>query len=444
MAHFDVIVIGTGVAGQTAAGELPAHEVRVAVADAREYGGTCALRGCEPKKVLFSAAQAAASARALSGAGVTGEPGLDWGRLMEFKRTFTAPVSSRVERWLADAGVTTLHGAARFLDSERIDIGGVTHHADAFIVATGSVPVDLGIPGAELVIDSEAFMELDSLPARIVFVGGGFVSFELAHIAHVAGARCTILHRSSPVLAGFEPELAALLADSYRAEGISVITDAPVVGVARAGGALAVTCADGTIVGCDLVVHGAGRRPDLDGLDLDAAGVRHSHAGIDVDETMRSVSNNRVFAAGDAAALGAPLTPVAIRQARVAIATILGRGADSFTPDVTASAVFSGPPLSRVGLTEAEARAAGLDVDVTFTDTSGWASSRRLGQTVSAAKTIVERSSGRIVGAHFLGHGAENTANVIAAAMTGGVSARDLRRTLWAYPSESSELVYLF
>jgi glutathione reductase (NADPH) len=245
------------------------------------------------------------------------------------------------------------------------------------------------------------------------------------------------------VLEVFDADLADMLVEKYRASGIDVLTGAPVTEVRQADGTLEVVCGDGHVVACDMAVHGAGRVPALEGLDLEAAGVPFGRGGIDVDTSMRSTGNSRVFAAGDAAALGLPLTPVAIVQARVALANILDSGSASFAPAATPSVVFSDPVLAAVVLTEEQAAGEGLDVEAKLSDTSSWASSRRIGQRVSGAKTIVERGTGRIVGAHLLGHGAGEVINVFAAAIAGGLSAADLKGAIWAYPTAASEIAYL-
>ncbi len=443
MERFDAIVIGTGVAGQTAAGELSAADKRVAVIDRREFGGTCALRGCEPKKVLFTAAEVAERAAAQAGNGVSGALRVDWTSLVAFKRTFTDPIPSAIERSLTEGGAVALHGEARFVSEDTIGVGGTEHAADHFVIATGAVPRPLGIPGAGLVTDAEGFMAADALGERVAFIGGGYISFEFAHIAAAAGARAVVLHRGARVLEGFDPDLAQMLARGYRDAGIEVRTEAVVSEVREAGGALEIVCGNGDVVVCDMAVHGAGRVPDTGGLGLEAAGVAYGPRGVEVDDAMRSTTNPRVFAAGDAAASGVPLTPVGIAQARVVVANILEPGSATFSPIVTPSVVFSDPPLASVGLTEAQAREIGLGVEVKLTDTASWASSRRVGQRVSGAKTIVDRGSGRIVGAHLLGHGAEEVVNVFAAAIAGGLTASDLKRAVWAYPTASSEIVYL-
>lgn len=440
---FDVIVIGTGVTGQTVAEELAAAGTRVAAVDRREFGGTCSLRGCEPKKVMFSVTEAAQRARAESGNGVTGEVAVDWASLIAFKRTFTDAASAAIESAITGSGAAALHGTARFRDADTIEVDGVAYTAEHVVIATGAMPRALGIPGAQLVFTSEEFMATETIGSRIVFIGGGYVSFEFAHMAATGGAQVTIVHRSRQVLGGFDPQLADMLAQGYRDAGIDVRTNAPVAAVEAEGDERVVMLADGSRIACDMVVHGAGRVPDLGALDLDAGAVRFTGRGVDVDAHMRSITNPRVWAAGDAAATGAPLTPVGIAQARVIVRNILGDTAATFAPVTVPSVAFTRPPLASVGLTEAQAAEQGIDVDAKFTDTSAWVSSRRMGERVGGAKVLTERSGGRILGAHLLGPHADEMVNVFTAAIVGGLTADQLRSTIWAYPTASSEIVYL-
>jgi glutathione reductase (NADPH) len=443
-AEFDLIIIGTGVAGRSAVEDAARAGLRTAIVDRRDFGGTCALRGCEPKKVLFAGAEAVERAGDQARHGVGERLTLDWGALVAFKRTFVVGLPAAFEEQFADMGVTALHGTARFVSPDALDVDGTRHTFAHVLVATGARPAPLGFSGEELVIDSERFMETDALPERVTFVGGGYVSMEFAHMAAAAGSRVTVLHRGRRVLEPFEPELSEMLVRGYRTGGIDVRTDAPVAAVRRAAGALEVVLADGTVVPTNLVVHGAGRLPDVEALDLVAGGVSVGRRGVEVDDHLRSVSNDRVYAAGDAAACSLPLSPVGIAQARVAVRNILEPGSASFDPLAVPSVVFSDPPLASVGPTEALARERGLDVDVRLTDTSAWVSTQRVGLTVSGAKTLVERGTGRIVAAHLLGHAADEAINVVAAAIAGGLTAADLKETLWAYPTAGSELVYLF
>lgn len=439
MADFDVLVIGTGVSGQTVAADCAAAGLATAAVDRLPFGGTCAQRGCEPKKVMLGPADAVDAARRLAGHGVIGAASIDWRDLQAFRRSYTEAVPARVEGWMTAAGIALLHGEARFTAPGRITVDGDEVGARHIVIASGARPRPLGIPGEELVATSTELMAAPDLPGSIVFLGGGYVSFELAHIAASAGARVTIAHRGPRPLEGFDADLVAALVESYRDAGVEVLLDAPVTGVRREGGRLVVT-AGGRDLTCDLAVHGAGRVPDLDALDLDAGGIAHGPRGVTVGPDLRSTSDPRVFACGDAADRGVPLTPVGIRQGAAVARTIAGTGAP-WTEGVTPSVVFSSPPLASVGMGAAEAEAAGAEV--VAHDTSKWFTSTRLGIPRSAAKVVLERGSGRVLGAHLLGDDADEVVNVFAVAIAAGMTAAEVKGLPLAYPTSSSDLVYL-
>ncbi|HET6496726.1 MAG TPA: NAD(P)/FAD-dependent oxidoreductase [Thermoleophilia bacterium] len=440
MTDLDVIVIGTGVAGASVAAGCAAAGLRVAVTDRVPYGGTCAQRGCDPKKVLLAASEVVGRFQALAGRGLEGEVRVAWSELMRRKREFVADVPERTEARLRDAGATRLHGEARFVDADVVEIGGRRLRGGAIVIATGAAPRHLGVPGQDLVVHSDAFMDMDELPPRVIFVGGGYISFEFAALARRAGSDVTIVHRSSRVLKEFDADLTAALVDRYRDLGIRVLLDAPTIEVRRHEDALFLRTPHEDLV-ADLVVHGAGREPDLEGLDLAAAGVAVGARGVLVDAQLRSTSNPSVFAAGDAAAIGLPLTPAASRQARVVVETILGRPA-AYDPRATASVVFSDPPLAQVGMTAAEG-ASRNDVQIVSTDMSGWFTTRRLGFAHAAAKVVREEASHKLLGAHLLGANAEDVINVFALAVRHGLTTEEVADAVWAYPTASSDIGYL-
>lgn len=443
MADFDLIIIGTGVAGRTALEGAVRAGLRTAIVDRREFGGTCALRGCEPKKVLFAAAEVVHRARGQQDHGPAGDIALDWLGLVRFKRTFTDPAPERFVEVVRSMGATPIHGAARFTSGSTLMTGEDEHSFDTALVATGAVPAPLDLPGAENVVDHERFMDAEVMPQRVVFIGGGFISFEFAAMAAATGSKVVILHRSAHPLKQFDADLVRMLVEQYATMGIEVRVDSPVAAITSRDTGLVVETAGGPGVECDFVVHGAGRVPDLRELDLDVASVAYGPRGIEVDKGMRSVSNPSVYAAGDAAAPGPPLTPVGISQARVAIRNIIEAGSASYEPLVTPSVVFSYPPLAAVGLSEHAARSSGADVAVTLTDTSEWMSTQRVGLRRSGVKTIVERGTGRLLGAHALGHHADELINVLSLAIAKRATADELESLLWAYPTAGSEIVYL-
>src|SRR5690606_24273011 len=196
------------------------------------YGGTCALRGCDPKKVLVGAAELEDWARRMKAQGVVSDTlRIDWPNLMRFKSSFTEPVPKNREDGFWKKGIPTFHGTARFLDKSRIQVGDDTLESRHFVIASGAKPATLGIPGEELLSTSTDFLELQELPKRIVVVGGGCISFEVAHVAARAGATATILHRSDRPVRGFDPDLVKSLVEATKDLGVNVRLNATVEAV---------------------------------------------------------------------------------------------------------------------------------------------------------------------------------------------------------------------
>lgn len=444
--HFDLIVLGTGAGASTVATKCRAAGWSVAIVDSRPYGGTCALRGCDPKKVLVGAAEVVDAARRLRGRGLEGDTRIRWQELMRFKRTFTEPVPAQREESLTAAGITTLRGTARFVARTAVEVEGERLEARHIHIATGARPADLPIRGAEHLTTSEQFLELDELPPRIVFLGSGYIAFELAHLAAIAGAEVTMLEMLDRPLAGFDPDLVSLLVERTRSLGIDLRLETRVEAAAKQGDALLVHAASGServTLEADMVVHSAGRVPDLADLDLDVAGVEHDERGILVDAHMQSVSNPAIYAAGDVAEGGLPLTPVASFEAHVAASNLLRGNHRTIEYPPIPSVVFSVPPLASVGLQVDQATEQGLRFRIQHGRTSRWYSSRRVGEEFTAYKVLLDEDTGRILGAHLLGPHAEELINLFAMAMRCGMRSRDIKQTLFAYPTLGSDMPYM-
>ncbi len=444
----DLIVLGTGAAAQSVV--YPCREAgwSVAVVDYHPFGGTCQLRGCDPKKVLVGVSDLVDWSRRMQGKGVS-TPGLSisWPDLIRFKRTFTDPVPAQNERSFAEAGMITRHGRAHFVDRTSVQVGEDTLVGRHVVIATGARHAPLGIPGEEHLTTSTQFLDLDVLPRRIVFVGGGYIAFEFSHIAARAGAQVQVLHRGSRPLEKFDPDLVAQLVQTTRELGVEVQLNTAVTAIERQGDHLLVHARTGeqeTRVEADLVVHAAGRVPEIDDLDLEGAGVAREKDGVSVNEYLQSVTNPAVYAAGDAVASGGfPLTPVAGMQGGIVAKNLLE--GNRHTPNYTGipSVVFTTPPLVRVGLLEEAARAQGLRFTTHHEDTSSWYSSRRVALPHTGFKTLVEEGTERILGAHLLGLHAEEVINLFALAIHAGLRASDLKQMVYAYPTNASDIGYM-
>lgn len=442
---YDLVVIGAGMAGVSAANKCASRGWDVAIVDALPYGGTCALRGCDPKKILRRGAEIIDSARLMRGKGIhAGDLAINWADLMAHKHGFTDPVPQNMEQELAGHGAATLHGEARFIDANRVQIGDTDYQAGHFLIATGARPRPLDFPGHEHLIDSTAFLDLPALPPRILFLGGGFISFEFAHIAARAGSAAVIVERGSRPLKAFDPDLVELLITRGADAGIEVRRSTTITAVQPAGSGFHVTVeqdARTETLECDLVVHGAGRTPQLAALHLDRAGIAWDERGVRVAGHLQSTTNPTVYAAGDAADTeGLPLTPVAVAQGKVAASNMLNQ--TTTVPDYAGvpTAVFTIPELTRVGLLEHDATDQGLDVDVRYHDTSGWYSNYRIGETTAATKILIDRATDRIVGAHLLGPEYGELINFLGLAIKLGLTARQLKSMTAAYPTVGSEL----
>jgi glutathione reductase (NADPH) len=446
--NFDLVVIGTGSAASTVAYRCRSAGWQVAVIDSRPFGGTCALRGCDPKKVLVGAAEVIDRNRRMKGKGIDGAARIDWPELMKFKRSFTEPVPRNRERGFEQAGIAAFHGRARFAGSTAVRVGDDLLEARHVVVATGARPATLNISGEGHLITSDQFLELDELPARIIFIGGGYIAFEFAHVAARAGAQVTVLHRGARPLDHFDPDLVDRLVDATRALGVDVQLGTKASGIVKDDGQFTVhaeTAAGERAFEAAIVVHAAGRVPEIDDLGLEVAGVQyHARQGVKVNEYLQSVSNPAVYAAGDAAASGgAPLTPVAGYEGSVVADNLLQGNRRKTEYNAVPTVVFTVPPLASVGLLEETAREQGGKFRANLLDTSDWYSSRRVGEKYSGAKVLVEEDTDRILGAHLLGPEAEETINLFALAMRLGMRAADLKQVLFAYPTHASDVQYL-
>jgi glutathione reductase (NADPH) len=446
METYDLVVIGTGTAAQVAAACVRRTGRTVAIIDHRPFGGTCALRGCDPKKMLVGGAEAVDWGSRMHRRGVIGEPRIDWPELIAFKRTFTDPIPEKRESDFSKQGIEPFHGMARFTAPDTITAGGHALKGRNILIATGARPAPLGFAGAEHAIASDAFMELQQLPKRIAMIGGGYIAAEFSHIAARAGACVTVLQRGARMLPRFDADLVGWLMEKFSEIGIDVHTGNTVTAIERTGQELRVqtqTSRGIAAVAVDLAVHAAGRVPDIAELDLSAGQVEVKDGRLRLNEYLQSVSNPIVYAAGDAAAQGPPLTPVSSHDGKVVAANLLE--GNRHRPDYRGapSVVFTLPPIAAVGLSEAVARKQAPKLRVKSERVSDWYTARRVGESVYGYKTLVEEDSGRILGAHLVGPHADEVINLFGLAIRHNLTVDDLKAAIFAYPTGASDIGYM-
>ena len=450
MDAYDVVIVGSGTSGQTAAFDLNKKGVKVAVVEKSDRpGGICALAGCQPKKWFYEAAETIARTRHLEGRGIVAAPQGNWTQVLEQKRRFTASIPKGTIDSLQKAGIDFLAGTATFSDQQTLSVNGQRIESEFFILATGAKPMHLPIGGLEHVITSDDFLSLPELPPSIVFIGGGFISFEFAHFAARLGSNdqhLAVLEVSDRPLASFDAEMVELLMQASEAEGIEVRTGVDIEVIEKHGNRFVVQTAQGQSFHTDLVVHGAGRAPNVDNLGLNTAGVEHSERGIHVDQAMRT-SNRRIFAVGDCAKT-IQLARVADKEAHVAAANILAELGLGRTTTMDYRAVpailFTFPQLAMVGQTEAVLKQDGPAYQKSFAKNLGWPTYQRVGLKHAAYKILTDAAH-QILGAHIMSDNAAGLINTIKQAMVHQTTVDELyeQTIVSPYPTRESDLSYM-
>lgn len=444
MNKFDVFVIGTGVAGTIIANKCAKEGLKVGVVDNKKYGGTCGLHGCIPKKILVGATDAVESSRNLEGKGVSKAPTINWKELIDFKSLFTDSIPENKENKFEELGISKFHGNPKFIAEQQLKIGKETIEADKIVIATGAKPRELEIDGAEYAFSSDDFLEMKELPKEILFIGGGYIAFEFAQIAARSGAKVTIMDMESTSLPHFDKDIVSHLVEATKKLGIDLVMNTKVAEVKKEkDGYVVVGNNDGDEkeFAADAVFNTSGRVPAILNLDLEKGHVDYSKNGIAVNDYLQSTSNSHVFAAGDNTdTVGLPLTPFATKEGHTVVNNILSD--NKIKPDycVRPTVVYTLPALAMVGMTEEQAKASDMDIEVNYASVPDWYAAKHLGQETYAYKVIIDKNNNHILGAHIVGPNAEETINVFAVAMQAGMKANELLKIPFAFPSASSDI----
>ena len=444
MKKFDVFIIGTGVAGTIIANKSAKAGLKTGIVDNKEYGGTCGLHGCIPKKILVGAVDAVASSKNLEGKGVMNMPSINWNELIAFKNSFTHTIPEDKEANFKENGIYTYHGNPKFITENRLIIGDDIIEADKIVVATGAIPRELAIPGAEHALSSDDFLEMKDLPPSMLFIGGGYIAFEFAHIAARSGSKVTILDMEATSLPHFDKDIVTHLVDATKKLGIKLVMNTKVSQIKKnERGYTVIGNNNGKLeeITTDVVFNTSGRVPAIHNLDLDKGNVRYSDKGIEVSYYMQSTTNPKVYAAGDnTATFGLPLTPFATMEGHIVSANILDGNNKQPDYGVRPTAVYTLPTLAMVGITEEQARKDNLDITVNYASVPNWYTAKHLGEKTYAFKVIIDNKTDLILGVHIIGPKAEETINVFAVAMQAKMKAHDLMIIPFTYPSASSDI----
>jgi mycothione reductase len=438
---FDLIIVGSG-----SGNAIPASldDWRIAIVERDVFGGTCLNRGCIPSKMFVYPADVALEAATAAKLGIDTEfRGADWAAIRDrvFGRIDPIAAGGREYRATGSPNVTLIEGTADFVESHTLDVEGRRITAPNILLAAGARPVVPPITGLMETgfHTSDSIMRLGAFPRRLGIIGGGFIAVEMGHVFSALGSRVTIFNRSATLLRGFDHDIAATFTEVFGQRVELVLGHVP-TRVQRVTDGIEITTAVGTTVVDELLVA-TGREPNSDLLNVDAAGIEcHHHGTVAVDDTM-ATNVPGIWAIGDLAN-NYQLKHLANAEAAVAFWNI-AHPDDQRRQSYKAvpSAVFSNPQVATVGLTEAEAHAAGRSFRVGRRDYAGTAYGWAMADETGFAKVLVDDETGLIIGAHVLGPQAASLLQPLVQAMQFDQPAADVARSVFYIHPALTEVV---
>jgi glutathione reductase (NADPH) len=441
---YDLFVIGAGSGGVRAARMSAGYGAKVAVAESFRVGGTCVIRGCVPKKLLVYASQFGhemehiAPAYGWSATGLT----FDWPTLRDNVAAEVDRLSGIYTRNLRNSGVEIINAHAAIAGPGRIRLSdGRELSAGRILIATGGRPwLPRDLEGAQHMITSNEIFGLDALPKSILIAGGGYIAVEFAFLLQGLGVDVTLLYRGDTVLRGFDDDVRIHVHEALKKAGVRVITHTVFSKIETVDGGYRSHLANGMKVDTGLVMAALGREPLVDGLGLETAGVQvNSKGAILVDRFSRTTADG-IWAVGDVTDR-INLTPVAIREGAAFAATVFGGTETAFDHEHVASAVFSQPPVGAVGLSEADARAQGIEVHIYKTVFRPMRYVMPEAETRMLMKLVVRATDQVVIGCHIAGPDAPEIIQAVAIAVKAGLTKAQFDATCAVHPTVAEELV---
>jgi glutathione reductase (NADPH) len=439
----DLLVVGGGSGGLATAIRAARHGAKVTLFEPNELGGTCVNRGCVPKKAMWWAAELADAQRMAAAVGFDVQPGtLDWATFVDHREAYVLRARTSYANRLHDLGISRVPAPAHFMDAHTLRAGDADYRAPHVVIATGSRPRPLGLPGADLAIDSDGFFKLDHCPARVGIVGGGYIGVELAGVLRALGSRVELITRGG-LLSRFDADLGNALSGLMRTQGIHHHEGCAVRGLHRDAQGLWLDCSDHAPHGpYDQVISAIGRLPNVESLRLDAAGVKLGKIDQTVADDFENTSVAGVYAIGDVNGKPA-LTPVAIAAGRQLADRLFGGRPDAHLDYACIpSVVFSHPPIGSVGLSEGEARKQygdAVKIHKTRFTPMLWSLAGRESKTMM--KLVCAGDDERVVGLHGIGPGMDEMLQGFAVAVKMRATYADFLHTVAIHPTSAEEFV---
>ena len=438
---YDLFVIGAGPGGLAAAKQAAHYGARVAIAEANHLGGTCANLGCIPKKLMVYAADFAHYADASKGYGWSGDrPQFDWAKFVKARDQAMAQFRQSHERSLTQSGIRLIHDRAVLIDAHTVEVGHQKITADKILLAVGSHPNKLNIPGIEHAVTSDKMFHLPQLPKKIAIIGGGYIGVEFASALRGFGVEVFLMNHEHCILNGFDPAISTAVHQGLTQRGIEIACNTTIKEIVAHDRTLHLTLSNQTTIAADLVLCAIGRTANLDNLGLEQVGIEIDQDAIAVDVHSRTSQPN-IFAVGDCTNRK-QLTPVALSEGRAFADTIFGDCAWTVDYDSVPSAVCCRPEAASVGMTEPQAQEHFGEAAVRCYQSEFQPLFHSLsGQNEKALiKLVVNSGNDRVIGIHIVGAQAAEMLQGFALAMKKGVTKQEIDHTIGIHPSSAEEI----
>lgn len=441
--HYNVFVIGSGVAGQTVAKTCSKKGLKVAIAEKEKLGGVCALRGCDPKKVMMQFAEIIKKTQQLKGLGFTNLPKVNWQQIVDYKNTFTEEIPKSTKENLTEIGIDIYNEPPKFIDENTIEIEQKKITADHFVIATGLTPRILDIKGKEFLKISDAIFNLPSIPKSIIFIGSGYIGMEFAFMFAALGSKVTVLDKGREILSQFDKYLTDKIKTSLEKMNVDFIFNAESTAIEKDKNELVLHYKieeEKYQLKATEIFNTSGRVPSVKNLDLEKANIKSDESGITVNDFLKSTTNSKIFACGDVSNKSLPLTPLSGLQGYIVAQNILEKNSKKFKNPLVASTVFTHPNIARVGLSEKKAKENCNNLKIYKGDATNWYNAKKENAGEYAYKFFVDADLNKILGAEVLGTATNETINIIALTMEQNVKVDDLKKMIFTYPSYAYDL----
>ncbi|MDH5180576.1 MAG: glutathione-disulfide reductase [Gammaproteobacteria bacterium] len=443
--HYDLIAIGAGSGGLSAAERAAEYGKKTAVVEFKKPGGTCVNVGCVPKKVMWFGSQIAETLQRAGSYGfdVTVN-GFSWQKLVTAREGYIKGITDWYVNYLKDSNIDYLQGTARFVDDRTLEVDGEHYTADHIVISPGGYPVVPDVPGAELGMTSDGFFALTEQPRRVAVVGAGYIAVELAGVLNGLGSEVSMLLRKDHFLGNFDAMLRETLMEEMVEAGINIMPRISIERVEKVSdGSLTIHCQGGvTLTGFDALIWAIGRAPNIEPLNLANAGVTTDAQGFIPTDPFQQTNVTGVYAVGDVTGR-AQLTPVAIAAARRLSDRLFNNMPDrKLDYENIPTVMFSHPPIGTIGLTEDEARSIhGEAVKVYQTRFTAMYHALTDHPQKTAMKLVCIGANEKVVGCHVIGTGADEMIQGFSVAIKMGATKKDFDNTVAIHPTSSEELV---